>query len=167
MKKFCDQSLAHFWHESYGNLYPRLRRLQDRGFVRGRRQSRERAPDATVYTLTRAGREWFAAWMEEDPGSEQVRSDFMLKIFFGAQADIDLCARRILDYRVRQEAKRETYAQIEAMLREAVSDRPEAFYWLLCLRRGQLLTEARLAWCAEAEHLIAAHKEAQTEEVAR
>ena len=165
MKRFCDQSLAHFWHQTYGNLYPRLRGLEDRGLVQGRKEPRDRAPDAIVYTLTEAGRERFASWMEEDPAPEQVRSDFMLKIFFGAQADLDLCAQRIRDYQVQQEAKRDSYAEIEEMLSEAASDRPEAFFWLLSLRRGQLLTEARLAWCAEARELIARRLEAHVTEV--
>src|SRR6056297_794957 len=77
MKKFSEQSLTHFWHESFGNLYPRLKRLEADGLVRGRREARSQAPDATVYSLTEAGRDRFAAWLEEDPEPERIRNELL------------------------------------------------------------------------------------------
>jgi len=154
MKKFSEQSLAHFWHESYGNLYPRLRKLEAAGLVGKRRERRARAPDAIVYRITAAGRRRFRAWVHEDPEPEQVRSDFMLKIFFGVEAGLDRCADLIREYRAAQEAKRDTYAGIAQMLRDSLSDRPAAVYWFMSLRRGQLLTDARLQWCNECAALL-------------
>jgi DNA-binding PadR family transcriptional regulator len=154
MKKFSEQSLAHFWHESYGNLYPRLRKLEAAGFVRKRRERRERAPDAMVYRITAAGRRSFRAWMDEDPEPEQVQSEFMLRIFFGVEVGLDRCGVLIRDYRAEQEAKRDAYAGIEQMISHGLSDHADALYWLMSLRRGQLLTEARLAWCNECEDLL-------------
>lgn len=154
MKKFCEQSLAHFWHENYGNLYPRLKRLQADTLIRGRRERRERGPDAIVYSLTRAGRRRFLDWLRQEPEPERMRSEFMLKLFFGAQAGPDATATNIRAYRRQHEAAGRQYAAIEQMLRKGLADRPEAPYWLMALRRGQLLTEARLRWCAECEALI-------------
>lgn len=154
MMKFCEKSLVHFWHESYGNLYPRLKRLEAEGLVRGRKEPRDRAPDATVYSLTAAGRRRFLEWLQEEPQPEQVRSDFMLRIFNGAHLGPEGCARRIREYRRQQEAIRDSYAETERMLREDLHDRPEAFYWLMSLRRGQLLTDARLRWCSECAEMI-------------
>src|SRR5690606_10830705 len=87
MKSFSEKSLAHFWHESYGNLYPRLKRLRARGLVRGRRERRARAPDAVVYSLTDDGRRRFREWMREPPEPERVRSELLLKVFFGARVE--------------------------------------------------------------------------------
>jgi PadR family transcriptional regulator, regulatory protein AphA len=154
MKRFCDQSLAHFWHESYGNLYPRLKRLKAAGLVSAREERRERAPDATVYSLTAAGRRRFLAWLREEPEPEQVRSEFMLKVFFGSHAGPELCAERIRAYREHQEAVRVEYGRIEAMVRKGLAERPEVPYWLMSLRRGQLLNEARLRWSDECLDLI-------------
>jgi len=154
MKKFCEQSLAHFWHENYGNLYPRLKRLQASGLIRGRRERRERGPDAIVYSLTRGGRRRFLAWLRQEPEPERMRSEFMLKLFFGAHAGPDATAANIRAYRRQHEATGRQYAATEQMLRKGLADRPEVPYWLMALRRGQLLTEARLTWCAECEALI-------------
>jgi DNA-binding PadR family transcriptional regulator len=149
MKKFCEQSLAHFWHENYGNLYPRLKRLGAAGLVQGRRERRARGPDAIVYALTAAGRRRFRAWLGRPPDAEHLRSEFMLKVFFGAPAGPAVCLSRIDGYERQQRALRDGYRAIERMLRAGLADRPEAPYWLMSLRRGQLLTDARLRWCRE------------------
>jgi DNA-binding PadR family transcriptional regulator len=156
MKKFCEQSLAHFWHENYGNLYPRLKRLQAGGLIRGRRQRRARGPQAIVYSLAPAGRSRFRRWLRQKPEPERVRSELLLKIFFGAQAEPAGCAAMIRDHRQQQEALRDRYASIERMLREELADteRPDVPFWLMTLRRGQILTDARLRWCRESEALF-------------
>lgn len=149
MKRFCEQSLIHFWHESYGNLYPRLKRLETRGLIRGRREAREGAPDATVYTLTGAGRALFGEWMRDDPAPERVRSELVLKIFFGSHSRPELVAEWIAEHEQVQRRTLASYAEVEILLREGMADRPEAPFWLMALRRGQLLSEARLKWCEE------------------
>lgn len=154
MKKFCERSLVHFWHESYGNLYPRLKGLESAGLVEARREAREGGPDATVYTLTAAGRGRFLEWLGREPAPERIRSEFMLKIFFGAESGPGTCATRIRAYEERQRELRAEYAAIEDMLRSSLEDRPEVPFWLMSLRRGQLLNEARLRWCRESLAMI-------------
>lgn len=148
MKKFSEQSLAYFWHESYGNLYPRLKRLEADGLVRGRRESRSRAPDAIVYSLTAAGRRRFRAWLEEDPEPERIRNELLLKIFFAAQGSLGTCRERIVAHRAEQEARLERYRAI-GELATGEGERAESPFWLMSLRRGVLLTEARMRWCDE------------------
>lgn len=162
MKKFCERSLAHFWHESYGNLYPRLKRLEKAGLIEGRRERRERAPDAIVYTLSAAGHDAFLDWMREDPEPERVRSELMLKLFFGTHADRGRHLEMIRDHRRRLEETRARYAEIEAMLRDGLGDRPEVPFWLMSLRRGQLLTDARLRWCDECARWLDASTEEES-----
>lgn len=149
MKKFSEQGLVHFWHVSYGNLYPRLKRLEARGLIEGRRETREGAPDATVYTIMATGRRRFRDWLDEDPRPERVRSELVLKLFFGADGGPELAADRIAEHRRRQEEIRSRYAAIETLLRDETDGQPEAPYWRMALRRGQLLTEARIRWCDE------------------
>ena len=150
LKKMSEQKLSHFWHESYGNLYPRLAELEAQRLVTARRERRPGRPDATVYTLTRRGREEFREWMKLPAAPERVRSELLLKIFFGAHAPAEDSVEQIEAYRVQQEELRAAYTAIEERLRNEESDVPDAPFWLLTLRRGHLVTEARLRWCREA-----------------
>jgi PadR family transcriptional regulator, regulatory protein AphA len=147
LKKHSEESLAHFWHESYGNLYPRLAELQADGLISARKERRERAPDAIVYRITARGRRELELWLREPARPERIRNEMLLKVFFGAQTPVQATIRQVTDERAQQEGVREAYAAIEARLR--ANESPDAPYWLLTLRRGQLLTEARLRWCDE------------------
>lgn len=149
MKQFCEESLSHFWYETFGNLYPRLKRLTEDGLVRFRRESRDQAPDANVYSLTARGRTQLRNWLLEPPDSEHVRSEFMLKFFFGADVPADVHERRLLDYEKEQNRVREQYKVIEHALRNSLSECDAAVFWLMSLRRGQLLTDSRIRWCRE------------------
>jgi DNA-binding PadR family transcriptional regulator len=149
MKKFSEQSLTHFWHESFGNLYPRLKRLEADGLVRGRREARSHGPDATVYSLTEAGRDRFDAWLEEDPEPERIRNELLLKVFFSARGKLATCRRRIEAHRREQVALLARYEEIGRLADEQGEGRPEGPFWRLSLRRGVLLTEARIRWCDE------------------
>lgn len=155
MKKFSDQSLVHFWHESFGNLYPRLKRLEADGLIKGRREPRAHAPDATVYSLTEAGRARFTAWLEEDPEPERIRNELLLKVFFGARGSLRTCRRRIEAHRQEQTELLERYREIGTLTEEGGDDRPEGPFWRISLRRGVLLTEARIRWCEECLEMLA------------
>jgi DNA-binding PadR family transcriptional regulator len=149
LKKKSESSLAHFWHESYGNLYPRLAELQAEGLVTARTERRERAPDAIVYRITPRGRRELAEWLTEPAAPERTRSELLLKIFFGAQVPAESSIEQLLAYQAQQEAVRDTYAASEVRLRGELATVPDAAFHLMTLRRGQLLTEARLRWCDE------------------
>src|SRR5437868_12137602 len=65
IKQLVDKSTRHFWAASYGQIYPELKRLEERGLIRGRSEpSGGRA--RTVYELTDAGRTALLAWLASD-----------------------------------------------------------------------------------------------------
>lgn len=155
LKKMSEGKLAHFWHESYGNLYPRLAELEAERLVSSKRERRPGRPDATVYTLTPRGWEEFRQWMTVPAAPERVRSELLLKVFFGAHAPVEESVRQIEAYRDQQQELRTTFAAMEELLHGDESDAPDTPYRLLTLRRGQLVTDARLRWCREALRALA------------
>ncbi len=161
LKKMSEQSLVHFWQESYGNMYPQLAALEKDGLVSARREQRAGRPDAIVYTLTDRGREEVAAWLERPAAPERRRSELLLKVFFGAQVPIEQTIRQVAAHREEQEAVRAMYAAIEQRIREEKRETASAPFRLMTLRRGQLLTEARLRWCEESLEVLAAMQQQQ------
>lgn len=155
LKKMSEQKLVHFWHESYGNLYPRLAELEAERLVSSKRERRPGRPDATVYTLTPRGWGEFREWMTVPAAPERVRSELLLKVFFGAHTAVEESVRQIEAYRDQQQERRTTFDAMEELLRGEESDAPDTPFRLLTLRRGQLVTEARLRWCREALRSLA------------
>ena len=68
IKRSIDLSTRFFWGASYGQIYPELHHLEERGLVQatpapqgGRRR--------TAYALTPAGEAALRAWLRDDSGS--------------------------------------------------------------------------------------------------
>src|SRR5436305_1423033 len=62
IKQLIDKSTRHFWAASYGQIYPELKRLEERGLVQSRSEptgGRAR----TVYALTPAGERALRDWI--------------------------------------------------------------------------------------------------------
>ena len=45
-------SVGHFWNESYGQIYPNLKKLAAGGFVSSKTERRKGKPDRQVYSIT-------------------------------------------------------------------------------------------------------------------
>ena len=56
IKAMVDKSTRFFWAASYGQIYPELKRLAERGLIEGSDESQGERP-RTVYSITEQGRE--------------------------------------------------------------------------------------------------------------
>ena len=136
-----------------------MKQLSEKGLITGRKEPRERGPDATVYSLTVKGRKELRGWLEEAPGPEHVRSEFMLKFFFGSHVSAETNARRLAEYEQLQKRLLKHYKHIEQIIASVPEESEDAFFWRMSLRRGQLLTRARLRWCRECQAAFASFKQ--------
>jgi PadR family transcriptional regulator AphA len=156
-----EVSTSHFWAESYGNLYPTLRRLERDGLVSSEIVGQEGRPDKRVYRPTERGRTAFREWLAEPVEPAPVRNELLLKLFFGAAAPAEVSRRHLQGFRERQAELLKTYRSIEAWLTGDHADDPELPYWLITLSYGRHIAEAALRWCDES---LAGLPEASTRE---
>jgi hypothetical protein len=117
--------------------------------VSRRQEPRDAAPDAHVYSLTEAGREVFVVWMAGPSKEERVRNELLLRVFFGSEVPLPATIRQIEDFAHKQEATLATFRGVIAGLDRDHAADPRKPYWLMTLRRGELVAEARLAWAIE------------------
>src|SRR5690606_34526956 len=65
IKREVEARLSSFWSESYGHIYPMLRRLRERKLVTMRLVAGRSGPaHRKLYALTAAGRAALGAWFE-------------------------------------------------------------------------------------------------------
>jgi DNA-binding PadR family transcriptional regulator len=152
IKKFIETSVAHFWRESYGNIYPLLNRLTEEKLVRRRTQRQKGRPDRHVYSLTARGRTEFLEWLGEPVEAETVRSELLLKLFFGRHLATERLESHLEEYREHQTRLLAALRGTREMLDRNHADHPDLRYWLLTLRRGELVARARLQWARESLH---------------
>jgi PadR family transcriptional regulator AphA len=83
VKRAIDLSTRFFWNASYGQIYPELHRLEERGLVAAKpdpKGGRQR----TAYSLTPAGRKALRDWLRDhEQLSFETRDESLLKLFFG------------------------------------------------------------------------------------
>lgn len=154
LKKVAEQSIAHFWSESYGQIYPTLKQLVSEKLAVVKEESGNGARARQVYTITAKGRQELAEWLKERPQQDPPRMELLLKLFFARQADTEAAAKHVADYLAGQRATQERYAGIRRSLGKHHRDNPDLPYWLLTLRFGELITEAHIRWAEEAQHFL-------------
>ena len=157
LKRDLDDTVGHFWSESFGQIYPILARLERDNLIRvvdsagtGRRPRR-------IFALTSAGEAALEAWLAE-PVEERTRprSELLLKVFFGASLPAGVTLEHVRAHRRVVTGQLEVFRAIASDLEENPEDDPGHRYRLATLRYGLLNTEAVLRWCDETIVVLAA-----------
>jgi PadR family transcriptional regulator AphA len=86
IKGLVDHSTRFFWAASYGQIYPELRRLEERGLIQGTSEPRG-GRRRRVYRLTPAGRRALRQWLLTPELTYEVRDEGLLKLFFAGALD--------------------------------------------------------------------------------
>jgi len=143
------QSVGHFWNESYGQIYPNLKRLASAGFVSRKTERQKGKPDRNIYSITDKGRERLKQWLAVPPQPEIPRNELLLKLFFGPQVPTEI----LIGYVERMaEERRDLLKLLERAEREDVHKNrhyPGAPYWKMTARFGQMEMKAHLRWAEE------------------
>ncbi len=82
-KKLDAPPYSHFQDTSFGSIYPALNRLAGEGAVEVRAEEQEKRPDKKVYSITELGRRRFREALQQPPGEDRLRSDFLFLLFHG------------------------------------------------------------------------------------
>jgi DNA-binding PadR family transcriptional regulator len=139
LARAVEQSIGEFWNVTRSQVYRELRSLQEAGLLEaGEPGLRERR----AYTITGAGREAFAEWINQPPGDDIVRSPLLLTVFFGGLVDEQVHGRFLLMHRVRHEQRLTQYRALHLALRDQ-----EDLRWVrYALEYGIEHEEAVLRW---------------------
>lgn len=146
MRKAIRSSVGFFWNESYGQIYPTLKRLVAEGLIEpgspaplGRKQRR-------VYRLTEPGRARLQQWLALPFHNDPPRNEFLLKLFFGREAAPGVSIGHVRDFQARNRRMLATLQEIEASARAGSPPNPHFPYWMLTLTLGKALTQGALDW---------------------
>ena len=142
-------SVGFFWNESYGQIYPNLKMLAAEELVTSKRERQKGKPDRHIYAITKKGRERLAAWLAVEPQAEIPRNELLLKLFFGAQISPDISIEHVERMMKQELAYLREFRRIELEEISKNLQYPDAPYWKMAARFGQLELEAHLRWGEE------------------
>jgi PadR family transcriptional regulator, regulatory protein AphA len=146
IKRAIDLSTRFFWSASYGQIYPELHRLEQRGLVEGRPDPRG-GVKRTSYRLTQAGEAALHAWLtDRESYTFELRDEGLLRLFFG---DLLTPAEVVENLRARQAFCELVLAQFRELEPEARTGFVEdtQLYPYLALSYGIELMSFMRDWC--------------------
>ncbi|MGD0938071.1 MAG: PadR family transcriptional regulator [Terracidiphilus sp.] len=146
LHKAIEETFGSFWGESYGQIYPALKRLAADGLIVPSGSALETKKRRQPYSLTDAGRTKLRAWLAQPFQNDPPRNEFMLKLFFGHEATPGVTISHVRELQRRNGLMLTTLEGIEKMSREQQSQDPNRPYWMLTLELGLVMTKAALEW---------------------
>jgi DNA-binding PadR family transcriptional regulator len=149
IRQLIPRSIGYFWNESYGQIYPGLKRLAEAGLVEKKTERKKGSPDRHLYSLTAAGREQLRQWLKLPVADEVPRNELLLKLFFGAHVSPGVSREHVAAYLEMHEKTLKAYGALAKALRKDEANDPQLPYWLMTLNMGRHRTAAIVTWCRE------------------
>jgi DNA-binding PadR family transcriptional regulator len=149
LKKLIEQSIGNFWSESFGQIYPTLKRMVANGLAEVSEDEGSGGRERKVYSLTDAGRARLRAWLTMPAAHQVPRNELLLKLFFGDGGDREDMRRLVETKRTELAADLKRYEAIEAQISAACVGFPGLPYWLMTVRYGKAEAVGLMAWCDE------------------
>jgi DNA-binding PadR family transcriptional regulator len=142
-------SVGHFWNESYGQIYPNLKKLAGRGFATWKTERQKGKPDRRIYSITEKGRERLTEWLAVPPQPEIPRNELLLKLFFGEQVPSQILIGYVERMAEEHRAQLELLERAEREYIDKNQHYPGAPYWRMAAHYGQMEMRAHLRWAEE------------------
>jgi len=148
IRRLMGQSIAHFWSESYGQLYPSLKKLESAGLVTKRTEPGQKR-DKHIYTITTEGRERLEDWLAVTPRPQSPRSELLLKLFFLSAKSATVSAEHVERARAAAIEDLKHFGFLAEKLRHLHAGNPQLQQWLFTLSFGRHRAEAIVRWADE------------------
>ncbi|MFD4393439.1 PadR family transcriptional regulator [Kitasatospora sp. NPDC058397] len=165
LRQAVQRSVGHFWGVSYGQLYPQLKHLEASGLIAADEPAAERGRQ-TVWQLTEQGATALDGWLSLPAQPAQRRDEGMVKLLFSDHAGPRAMLRLIEQRRDEAHARRDQAtatvpgAQWPEQTERSADTVPAT--WLV-RAHTIALADAELAWCDQAQALIAEQLGASSE----
>ncbi|GHD27603.1 PadR family transcriptional regulator [Halioglobus pacificus] len=162
LAKSFDVSLGFFWRASHQQIYQELRKLAERGLLRGEKVSQSGKPNKIIYGLTEEGREALAQWVYDSSRMQEAKDDMLVKLYNLGDDNISHMVSEIEKRRDEMMQRLYLYERIRRThyaKPDVLPVRRQGVY--LALRCGITGGEQFLAWCDEALKRLAQIQSAQ------
>ena len=145
------ETLGHFWHESFGQIYPTLSALQAEGMV-------ERVPaqasPGNLYRITAAGERRLRELLAEPFQQPAPRNPLLLRLFFGTHVDPGTVRGWLTDTLAGAERDGARYEELRRRIEAEPDAATQGRFRLMTVLAGQHSARARADWAREALELL-------------
>lgn len=150
LKKYFDQSIAHFWSATKSHIYQALEKLEKDGFVVSQIIPQEGKPNRREYQITETGRTELRRWLTSPLPPGQLREGWLIQVFFSHKSSNEeiaaLLKARMIAIRERLTVYRTVVQEVVAQNAERVGIERARQLWQITLDHGIDYYEFEIAW---------------------
>jgi len=155
LKKAIATSTANFWSESYGNIYPTLKKLLKEGAIR---EDSEKGPASKrqkqLYSISEKGRRALREWLRQPVSVRSEDNELLLKLFFGAMMPVVESQVLVAAHRDHHIALLEKFEAIERSISTGPTTEVQKAYLRVTLSYGQAVSRALIQWSDATEKTL-------------
>jgi len=156
IRKTIQTSVGFFWGESFGQIYPTLKRLVAEKLIIPSSSGASSRANRQEYSITPAGHAHLQAWLAIPFRDDPPRDEFLLKLFFGHDAAPGVSFAHIQNYRDKIRRTLATLQELEPLDHAHNSQNPGFPFWMLTLSFGLAQLRSALAWSESALAMLSA-----------
>jgi len=149
IRAVVEQSIGNFWSESFGQIYPSLKRLTAEGMVQKKTERQKGRPDRNVFSLTEKGKERLQEWLTIPAVPSVPRNDLLLKLFFGVHVPVSVSRENVQALVREHEAALKRYDTISKEIVRDHRGSSQAPFWMMTVNYGRHYSQAMLMWGEE------------------
>jgi DNA-binding PadR family transcriptional regulator len=150
IRQTIQQTVGFFWGESFGQIYPALKRLAVDGLIVRSSSGASSRSNRQEYSLTPAGHTCLQGWLALPYREDPPRDEFLLKLFFGHDAAPGVSISHLRHFQEKHRYILATLERLEPMARAYSSQNPGFPYWMLTLSFGKAQLRSALEWSESA-----------------
>jgi DNA-binding PadR family transcriptional regulator len=147
IKKRFEEHLGKFWNESYGQIYPILKELNEEGLATRKVEQAKGRPVRNVVAITEKGLQELRTWLVKPTDPHKERLEILLKLTSGAQMPIESSIRLVREFREEWIRQMNGYGIIEKDLRLEFEGQPQFPYIEMAVDCGMHVGSAYIDWC--------------------
>ena len=160
VKRGFSEGTRHFWSAELSQIYPALRKLEERGWLRSRLEPPAKGPRRRVYHRTAEGRAELIRWLTGGAQMGTERFAYVAQLCFMHELDdLEATSDFMLELRSRLDGFLALLQQAESDIAGTDGSRldtlnGEDFHVYLAVRMGIRSLRSKVEWCDEAlEHI--------------
>jgi PadR family transcriptional regulator, regulatory protein AphA len=155
LKKAIATSTANFWSESYGNIYPTLKKLLVEGAIR---EDSEKVPASRrqkqLYSITENGKRALRQWLRQPVVARSEDNELLLKLFFGTMMPARESQALVAVHRDHHMALLEKFEAIGRSISAGPMTDEQKVYLRATLSYGQAVSRALIQWSDATEKTL-------------
>jgi DNA-binding PadR family transcriptional regulator len=155
IKKIVDTRFSFFWNESFGQIYPQLKKLSEDHLIEDTSSNEsDNNKSSKKYSITKKGRLELKEWLEEPVEKETVRYEILLKMYFSNIISPEIMLGHIKEFQISHRNQLKLFEKFQLQLEEYIDVHGNHEDILMVLSFGQKVWKAYDDWCEEVSKVL-------------